>query len=191
MFQRNALKLLAAALLLSACAPITSNSDSPKQVKLHISAESYIVKLTKKANALRPGEKEELDQYLAHLGDLKNVEFSIRRTHKGMALASLAPVEKELVRHGADPRRIFRLAEIGVDYQGEWSVLQDISDDGIVLFDDFCLFQLGLVVRGNWVGSFQGLRVLDGQHILNLIVDQQSSGSSYFDQADLEVGQLP
>ena len=127
MFQRHGIKLLAAALLLSACAPVTSNLDQPKRVQVHVNAESYIVKLTRNGKTLRPGEKEELDQYLAHLGDIQDVEFSLRRTHKGMSLASLTPVEKELIKRGADPNKIYRLAEIGVDYQGEWSDVEIIA----------------------------------------------------------------
>ena len=127
MFQRNGLKLLAAALLTSACVPLASPSDAPKQLHVHVAAESYVVKLTPRTNALPEGEKQELGQYLSHLGDLQSVEFSIRRTHKGQPLTSLVPVEKELIKHGADPRKVVRLAEIGVDYQGEWADVEIIT----------------------------------------------------------------
>jgi pilus biogenesis lipoprotein CpaD len=127
MLKSNAVKLLAAALLASACAPMTTESDSPKQLQVRVTAESYVVKLDKRGHNLRPGEKQELDAYLAHLGDLQSVEFSVRRTHRGMDLKSLAPVEKELVAMGADPKKIFPLAEIGVDYQGEWADVEIIA----------------------------------------------------------------
>jgi pilus biogenesis lipoprotein CpaD len=127
MFQRNSLKLLAAALATSACVPLASPSDSPKQLHIHVAAESYVVKLAPRGKALPAGEKQELDQYLSHLGDLQNVEFSLRRTHKGQQLSSLVPVEKELLARGADPRKIVNLAEIGVDYHGQLVDVEIIS----------------------------------------------------------------
>jgi pilus assembly protein CpaD len=127
MSSRNALKLLAVALATSACVPLASPSDSPKQLHVHVSAESYVVRLARRGNALPPGEKQELDQYLTHLGDLQNVEFSIRRTHKGQQLSSLTPVENELLAQGADRKKIVRLSEIGIDYQGELADVEIIS----------------------------------------------------------------
>ena len=127
MSQSNASMLLAAALATSACVPIASPSDSPKQLHVHVAAESYVVKLTRNGGSLPTGEKQELDQYLGHMGDLQNVEFSIRRTHKGQSLSSLLPVEKELIARGADRRKIVRLSEIGVDYQGQWADVEVIS----------------------------------------------------------------
>lgn len=127
MLQSNHLRLLAATLLAGACATNAPTPDVTKQPQTQVTAESYVVKLTPDAKALRPGEKEELDQYLNHLGDLSEVEFSIRRTHRGMKLASLEPVERVLIAHGIDPKRIFPLAEIGVDYQGAFVDVEIIA----------------------------------------------------------------
>jgi pilus biogenesis lipoprotein CpaD len=127
MISRKALPLLAAVLMTSACVAARSPSDAPKQATVRIAAESYVVKLTKRGKALTAGEKQGLDDYLSHLGDLQTVEFSIRRTHRDMALKSLTPVEKELIARGADPKKIIRLAEIGVDYQGELADVEVIA----------------------------------------------------------------
>jgi pilus biogenesis lipoprotein CpaD len=130
MFERNEFRMLALALLASACAPMGatwSPVQSPKAIAVNIAAESYVVKLDRRAKALPTGEHEELKQFLAHLGDLSTVEFSIRRTHKNLNVEALVPVEKELIALGADPRRIFRLAEIGFDYQAQYADVEIIA----------------------------------------------------------------
>jgi pilus assembly protein CpaD len=130
MFVSNKFRVLAAALLLSACAPMGaawSPAESPKAISVEVATESYVVKLDSKAGGLLKGEREELRQYLAHLGDLATVEFAIRRTHQGLSPAALVPVEKELIAMGADPARIFRRAEIGPDYEGQWADVEIIA----------------------------------------------------------------
>lgn len=127
MIPRKALSLLAALLMTSACVSASSPSDAPKQLTVKVVADSYVVKLDKRGKAMPVGEKQGLDDYVAHLGDLHNIEFSVRRTHRGMALKSLAPVERELIARGADAKKIVRLAEIGVDYPGELSDVEVIA----------------------------------------------------------------
>lgn len=127
MISRKALSVLAAALLTSACVAARSPSDSPKQATARIVSDSYVVKLDKRARAMPAGEKQGLDDYLANLGDLHNVEFSVRRTHRGMALKSLVPVEKELIARGADRSKVVQLSEIGVDYPGELNDVEVIA----------------------------------------------------------------
>lgn len=130
MFERNEFRMLALVLLTSACAPMGAAwtpEESPKQIAVNVAAESYVVKLDKRAKALPKGEHEELQQFMAHLGDLSNVEFSVRRTHKDLNVAALVPVEKELIKLGADPRRIYRLNEIGFDYKDQWADVEIIA----------------------------------------------------------------
>lgn len=119
---------LLAALLASACAPMGaawSPEESPKAISVGVASESYVVKLDGK-KGLFQGEREELKSYLATLGDLSTVEFSLRRTHKNLGVEALVPVEKELLAAGADPSRVHRLAEIGFDYQGQWADVEII-----------------------------------------------------------------
>jgi pilus assembly protein CpaD len=130
MFVSNKFRVLAAATLVAACTPMGaawSPAESPKAISVEIAAESYVVKLDAKASALLKGEREELRQYLAHLGDLGAVEFSLRRTRQDLGPAALAPVEKELIAMGANPARIFRRAEIGVSYEGQWADVEIIA----------------------------------------------------------------
>ncbi|MFZ1989015.1 MAG: CpaD family pilus assembly lipoprotein [Alphaproteobacteria bacterium] len=127
MISRKALSLLAAVLMTSACVAPYSPSDSPKQVSVRVASDGYVVKLNKRGKALPAGEREGFDDYLSHLGDLRNVEFSIRRTHRDVALKSLAPVEKELVARGADPKKVVRLAEVGTEYQGKLADVEIIA----------------------------------------------------------------
>jgi pilus assembly protein CpaD len=130
MFVFNKFRVIAAALLVSACAPMGatwSPAESPKAISVEIAAESYVVKLDAKAGALLTGEREELQQYLAHFGDLATVEFAIRRTRQGLSPAALVPVEKELIAMGADPARIFRRSEIGVSYEGQRADVEIIA----------------------------------------------------------------
>jgi pilus assembly protein CpaD len=128
MFAYPKFSLLAAALLASACAPMGatwSPEESPKSIAVDVSSESYIVKLDGRKGLFK-GEREELKNYLANLGDLSTVEFSLRRTHKNLGVEALVPVEKELLAAGADPARVHRLAEIGFDYQGQWADVEII-----------------------------------------------------------------
>jgi pilus biogenesis lipoprotein CpaD len=127
MIPHKALSVLAAVLMTSACVAERSPSDSPKQATARVVAESYVVKLGKRGKSMPAGEKQGLDDYLSHLGDLQAIEFSVRRTHRDMALKSLAPVEKELIARGANPAKIVRLAEIGVDYQGKLADVEVIA----------------------------------------------------------------
>jgi pilus assembly protein CpaD len=130
MLQRNALPLIAIALLASACAPMGASwspAQSPKQIGVHMNAESYVVKLDRHGRSLPKGEAQELNDYLRSLGDLSTVAFSLRRTHRGESVAALVPVEKALIAHGADPHKITRLNEIGVDYHGQWADVEIIA----------------------------------------------------------------
>lgn len=115
---------------LAACAPMGaewSGIESPKRIETQVISESYVVKLTPNARGLPVGERQELTGFLAHLGDLDEVEFSIRRTHKGLSVDALKPVEAELVGLGADGRKVHRLAEIGFDYEGHWADVEIIA----------------------------------------------------------------
>ncbi|HXZ69151.1 MAG TPA: CpaD family pilus assembly lipoprotein [Alphaproteobacteria bacterium] len=133
MISPKALSLLAAVLMTSACVASYSPSDSPKQVSVRIASDSYVVKLNKRGKALPAGEKEGFDDYLSHLGDLRNVEFTLRRTHRDVAMKALAPVEKELVVRGADPKRVIGLAEVGTEYQGKLSDVEVIAKRYVVV----------------------------------------------------------
>jgi pilus assembly protein CpaD len=130
MFASPKFSPLAAALLAVACAPMGatwSPEESPKSISVDVAAQSYVVKLDGKGRGLPKGEREELAQYLANLGDLSTVEFSLRRTHKDLSVDALVPVETELLALGADAKRIYRLAEIGVDYEGHWADVEIIA----------------------------------------------------------------
>ncbi len=130
MVMRNEFRMLALVLLTSACAPMGAAwtpEESPKEVAVHVASESYVVKLDRHQKALPQGQHEQLVQFVSHLGDLNNVEFSLRRVHRGAKLAVLTPVAKELVRLGADPHRIYVLNEIGFDYQGQVADVEIIT----------------------------------------------------------------
>lgn len=130
MLQRNALSLIAVALLASACAPMGTawtQAQSPKTIGVHMNADSYVVKLDRRGRSLPKGEAQELNNYLASLGDLSAVDFSLRRTHGGESVRTLATVKRVLIAHGADPRRIALLPEIGVDYPGQWADVEIIA----------------------------------------------------------------
>ena len=127
MISGKALSLLAVALLTSACVAPRSASDSPKQATVQLVSDSYVVKLGKRGKTMSAAEKQDLDNYLSNLGNLRNIEFSVRRTHRGMGLTSLAPVERELIARGADAGKVVRLAEIGVDYPGELADVEVIA----------------------------------------------------------------
>ena len=131
MFQST--KLVGTALIiagLGACAPMGAEwtgLEAPKTVKTEVVAESYVVKLTPNAKGLPTGERQELAGFLSRLGDLEEVEFSVRRTHKGLSVGALVPVERELIKMGADGRKVHRLAEIGFDYVGHWADVEIIA----------------------------------------------------------------
>ena len=127
MISRKALSLLTAALITSACVAPYSPSDSPKQATARIASDSYVVKLDKRGKALPAAEKDGFDDFLSHLGNIQNVEFSVRRTHRDVALKSLARVEKELIARGADARKIVRLTEVGTEYPGKLADVEVIA----------------------------------------------------------------
>ncbi len=67
MYQRSEFRMLALALMTSACAPMGaawSPEQSPKEIAVNVSAESYVVKLDERAKALPKGEHESSSSFL-------------------------------------------------------------------------------------------------------------------------------
>ena len=127
---RTIVAISVAAGALMACAPQGAEwtpIQAPKTIQTEVVTESYVVKLSRNSKSLPLGERQELAGFLERLGDLDKVEFSVRRTRRGLNLNALVPVESQLVALGANPRKVYRLAEIGVDYEGHWADVEVIA----------------------------------------------------------------